>query len=204
MAEVMSSARAVVSNRWRMLAVIAVAQLMIILDGSIVNVALPHMAEELAHRSGQCSVGRDGLHPRVRLAAAARRAHRRLLGPQAHVRRRPPRLRRSLRARWPCAIGGPDVRRACAPGCIRGAPRARRSVARYRCVHRAQGARKGVRRVRCAVRSRCGHRPHPRWHPYRRARLALGDVGQRSFRDRDRDLRHRDRPRVQGCGAPAL
>src|SRR6187431_2378068 len=35
------------SNRWRMLAVIAVAQLMIILDGSIVNVALPHMADEL-------------------------------------------------------------------------------------------------------------------------------------------------------------
>ena len=30
-------------NRWRMLAVIAVAQLMIVLDGSIVNVALPHM-----------------------------------------------------------------------------------------------------------------------------------------------------------------
>src|SRR4029078_3312584 len=35
------------ANRWRMLAVIAVAQLMIILDGSIVNVALPHMADEL-------------------------------------------------------------------------------------------------------------------------------------------------------------
>ena len=47
MAEAMSSAPAVVANRWRMLAVIAVAQLMIILDGSIVNVALPHMADEL-------------------------------------------------------------------------------------------------------------------------------------------------------------
>jgi len=35
------------SNRWRMLAVIAVAQLMIILDGSIVNVALPHIQEAL-------------------------------------------------------------------------------------------------------------------------------------------------------------
>jgi len=34
-------------NRWRMLAVIAVAQLMIVLDGSIVNVALPHMQEAL-------------------------------------------------------------------------------------------------------------------------------------------------------------
>jgi len=47
MAEIVSSAPAVVANRWRMLAVIAVAQLMIILDGSIVNVALPHMAAEL-------------------------------------------------------------------------------------------------------------------------------------------------------------
>jgi len=36
-----------VPNRWRMLAVIAVAQLMIILDSSIVNVALPDMAKEL-------------------------------------------------------------------------------------------------------------------------------------------------------------
>ena len=35
------------SNRWRMLAVIAVAQLMIVLDGSIVNVALPHMQTAL-------------------------------------------------------------------------------------------------------------------------------------------------------------
>ncbi len=34
-------------NRWRMLAVIAVAQLMIVLDGSIVNVALPHMQTAL-------------------------------------------------------------------------------------------------------------------------------------------------------------
>ena len=34
-------------NRWRMLAVIAIAQLMIVLDGSIVNVALPHMQEAL-------------------------------------------------------------------------------------------------------------------------------------------------------------
>lgn len=34
-------------NRWRMLAVIAVSQLMIVLDGSIVNVALPHIQEAL-------------------------------------------------------------------------------------------------------------------------------------------------------------
>ena len=34
-------------NRWRMLAVIAVAQLMVVLDGSIVNVALPHMQAAL-------------------------------------------------------------------------------------------------------------------------------------------------------------
>jgi MFS family permease len=34
-------------NRWRMLAVIAIAQLMIVLDGSIVNVALPHMQAAL-------------------------------------------------------------------------------------------------------------------------------------------------------------
>jgi len=35
------------ANRWRMLAVVAIAQLMIVLDGSIVNVALPHIGDAL-------------------------------------------------------------------------------------------------------------------------------------------------------------
>jgi len=48
MADVVQSAPAGADpNRWRMLAVIAIAQLMIILDGSIVNVALPHIQEAL-------------------------------------------------------------------------------------------------------------------------------------------------------------
>jgi len=34
-------------NRWRALVVIAIAQLMVVLDASIVNIALPSMQEDL-------------------------------------------------------------------------------------------------------------------------------------------------------------
>jgi len=44
-------------NRWRALVVIAIAQLMVVLDASIVNIALPSMQEDL---------GRYGLHARIR------------------------------------------------------------------------------------------------------------------------------------------
>lgn len=47
MAEISAAPRALDSNRWRMLAVVAIAQLMIVLDGSIVNVALPQLQAEL-------------------------------------------------------------------------------------------------------------------------------------------------------------
>lgn len=48
MAESVLRAQAIVDpHRWRMLSIIAVAQLMIVLDGSIVNTALPHMQDAL-------------------------------------------------------------------------------------------------------------------------------------------------------------
>ena len=47
MSDAVAAPAALDPNRWRMLAVIAIAQLMIVLDGSIVNVALPHMQEAL-------------------------------------------------------------------------------------------------------------------------------------------------------------
>ena len=69
-------------KRWRALFVIAMAQLMVILDASIVNIALP--------RAGKTSVSPtltgSGWSPPTRWRsgpAPARRSHRRLLGTQA-------------------------------------------------------------------------------------------------------------------------
>ena len=61
-------------DRWKALAVLGVAYLMVILDVSIVNVALPSVRPTSASLRGP-SMGRERLRPRVRaLPAAGRRA----------------------------------------------------------------------------------------------------------------------------------
>ena len=80
-------------RRWVALGVIAVAQLMIVLDASIVNIALPSAQRSLEHLRRQPAVGRHGLRARLRRAAAARWTRRRLHRTQARVRHRPDRLR---------------------------------------------------------------------------------------------------------------
>ena len=68
-------------QRWLALGIIAVAQLMIILDASIVNIALPSAQEDLGISDADRAVGRHGLHARLRWPAVARRTDRRLHGP---------------------------------------------------------------------------------------------------------------------------
>ena len=106
-------------KRWLALAVIAVAQLMVVLDASIVTIALPSAQHVAAHLHRQPPVDGDRLHPRLRRPVAARRPHRRLRGPQAHLHRRPARLRRGVGPRRrgrqrPHALRGPRP-----PGCLR-------------------------------------------------------------------------------------
>jgi sirohydrochlorin ferrochelatase len=50
--------------KWAILAVVAVAQLMIVLDASVVNIALPH-AQQAPHISDD-SARQYGVHPHVR------------------------------------------------------------------------------------------------------------------------------------------
>ena len=61
-------------RRWAALAVLAVAQFMVVLDASIVNVALPSIQSDLGFSRGEPAVGRQRLHARVRRLPAARRA----------------------------------------------------------------------------------------------------------------------------------
>ena len=86
-------------KRWLALAVIAVAQLMVVLDASIVTIALPSAQTLAAYLHRQPPVGHDRLHPGLRGPAAPGRPDRRLCRTQADLHRRPPRLRRFLRAR---------------------------------------------------------------------------------------------------------
>ena len=113
------------SRRWWALAVIAIAQLMIVLDGTVVNIALPTAQTGPRHLQRRPAVGDHRLHPRVRWPAAAGRPDRRLHRTQAHLHHRPARLRCGVRARWCGADRAHAVRRPRAPGRVRGADGAR-------------------------------------------------------------------------------
>jgi hypothetical protein len=83
-------------RQWLALAVIALAQLMVVLDASIVNMALPHAQADLrisdADRQWVICAG-------LRRVAAARRPHRRCRRTQADLPDRPGRVRGRLRHR---------------------------------------------------------------------------------------------------------
>ena len=80
---------------------------MVVLDATIVNIALPSAQADLGFSDGGPPVGDHRLHPGVRRAAAPGRTDRRPLRPQVDLRRRPGRLRPGLRARrrWPPSFG---------------------------------------------------------------------------------------------------
>ncbi len=60
-------------RRWWSLVVIALSQLMIVLDITVVTIALPSAQAALHIAPGRQAVGDDRLHPLLRRAAAARR-----------------------------------------------------------------------------------------------------------------------------------
>ena len=180
-------------HRWKALVFIALAQLMVVLDATIVNIALPVRPAGPGHLRRQPPVGHHRLRPGLRRTAPLRRPHRRPVGPQAHLRRRSDRLRRRLRARRRGHRRGDDARRPRPPGCLRRAARARRALPARRDVHRRQGARQGVRHLRRDRRWRRRRRPDPRRLPHRVPGLALDVLRQhpvRGRRRRRRVLRH--------------
>ena len=67
------------------LAVVCVAQFMVVLDVSIVNVALPDMQRDLHMSQNALGVGAQRLHPDLRRLPAAGRPRGRPLGPSPAV-----------------------------------------------------------------------------------------------------------------------
>ena len=59
-------------KRWRALIVIAIAQLMVVLDSSIVNIAIPSAKIDL----GISSANQQWVHSRLRIPPLARRSNR--------------------------------------------------------------------------------------------------------------------------------
>ncbi len=149
-------------------------------------------------------MGADGLHPRFRRPAPARRAHRRLHGPQAHVPHRAAGLRRGVGHRRYRPERRAALRRAWPAGRLRGAARSRGARAHRGHVRRTQGARSRVRRVRCDRRRRRRDRSGARRHPHRVLLLALVPRRQRAHRDRRIHRSNSDRLGKQGARRHAL
>ena len=64
------------SRRWTILAILAIAQLMVVLDATIMNIALPSAQRALGISNSEPAVDRDRLRAGVRQPAAARRPDR--------------------------------------------------------------------------------------------------------------------------------
>ena len=192
-------------RRWGILAVVIVAQLMIVLDASIVTIALPSAQHALAYLHGQPPVGHHCVHPGFRRLPAAGWPDRRLLGSQAGVRRRAAGLRRRIGARWLGRRPGDALRRP------RPAGRVRRTDGTRRPVHpdhhlpaRRQGAGAGVRRLRCRLGRRRGDRRPPRRRAHGVRLVALVPARQRAYRRPRLHRGGRHRAREPGFGLHAL
>ena len=171
-------------RRWLALGVIAIAQLMIMLDASIVNIALPSAQQDLgiSDADRQWVVTAYTLAFGGLLLLGGRIAD--FIGPQADVHHRPARLRRRVRARRHRLDRRAAVRRPRPAGCVRRAAGAGRPVADRGHLHRAQGAGPRVRRVRRDLRRRRRDRPDPRRRADRVRLVALVPGGQRADRAR--------------------
>ena len=59
-------------KRWWVLVVLGLAQLMVVLDTTVVNIALPSAQQDLGFGNDGSAMGGDGLRARVRQPAVAR------------------------------------------------------------------------------------------------------------------------------------
>ena len=87
-------------RRWAVLAVVVIVQLMLVLDSTIVTIALPSRAASTSHLGRQSSMGNHGVPRRLWRPASAGGSHRRLRWPQADVHCRFDRLRHRLGLGW--------------------------------------------------------------------------------------------------------
>ncbi len=176
-------------HRWTALYVLCAGVLMIVLDATIVNVALPSIQDDLGFSQIEPRLGGQRLPDRVRRPAAARRPARRPARPAARLPGRARGVHRRLGALRALADRGDADRRALRPGgrrrdVVGGGARDDRDD-----VPRAARAGEGDRRLRLRRLGRRLDRAARRRRPHRRDQLALDLLHQRPDRDRDRDPR---------------
>ena len=172
-------------RRWAALGLIALAQFMVIMDTSIIGVALPEIRTDLGFGAERPLVGLQRLRHRLRRAAAARR-------PALRPARRPPRVRRRLgdpRRRIAGRRARRDHRRRdrrpCSPGRRRGADRTIGADAADDALRlQPEGAHEGLRHLRRRRTRRRHRRRVPRRRDHRVDLLAVGLLRQHPDRDR--------------------
>ena len=149
-------------RRWLILVVVAVAQLMVVLDATIVNIALPSAQRELGFSERRPAVGGYCLRARVRKLAACRRPDRRHVQPEMGVYHGSDRIRAGVRPRrrgrsFEVLVGGAGPARS-----FRRPPRAVRAGHARQHVPGPARARPGLRGVRLRRRRRRRDRADPR------------------------------------------
>ena len=161
------------------LVLISIAQLMVVLDGTIVNIALPFIQQDLDIASAEPPVGRHRLRAGLRQPAAARWPPRRPLRAPQGLHDRPGRLRRRLAARRPRHQRGAAARGAGPAGSRRGAGLTGRPRADHHDVPRWPDAQPRLRDLRRHVGRGRGGGPAARWladRPRQRLRPRRGGL----------------------------
>ena len=191
-------------NPWLVLVIACLAQFMVVLDATVVNIALPSVQRGLHFSAANLQWvvngytlifggflllgGRAGGPP----------------GPQAPVHRRG----HPVHGRLPAQRGGPDLRdadrRSRPPGSRWRARLPRRAVDRHHHLQRRGSADQGAWRLERDRGRRRGRRSPPRRHPHRRGVVAVGLLRQRAGRHRHRGAGAALRRRVPGRRRPPV
>ena len=164
------------------LALVLGAQLMIILDMTVVNVALPSIARDLHFSADRAVLGAQRLHADVRRPAAARRPGRGHPRPAPGVHGRSGAVHRGLAGRRPGHVGQAAAGRPGGAGRGRRDRHPRRAGADHRQLPRGPGAHPRARPVHRRGHGRRVARPGPRRRDRPVGELALGAVRQRADR----------------------
>ena len=185
------------NRKWWTLAAVSFALFMIMLDNTVVNVALPGDPARPRDRRLRARVGRHRLRAQLRRPDAHRRQARRHARTPPHLPLRPRRLHGLLAALRARRERRAADRRPRAPGRRRGLHDARHPLDHHRHVP-AQGARRRARHLGGRLGDGARDRPARRRPDHRAHRLELDLLHQRPRRPRRPRRRTADHPGVEG------